>query len=163
FETYRTIYRDRILPINVAELLILDRRMPRSLAACLDQIHQALSRVQGQNDHPAKRLAAELQARLVHGDIEGIFSDGLHEHLVESCSAREGGVAATQLSPIVFLRPAALSRAEGALGGFAERCRRCASSRCGLTDLGCAILDKLPFQPGVTGVHSTAAEAFDAA
>jgi uncharacterized alpha-E superfamily protein len=83
FETYRTIYRDRILPINVAELLILDRRMPRSLAACLDQIHQALSRVQGQNDQPAKRLAAELQARLVHGDIDEIFGGGLHEYLTQ--------------------------------------------------------------------------------
>ena len=83
FETYRTIYRDRIRPINVAELLILDRRMPRSLAACLDQIGQALSRLEGQNDQPAKRLAAELQARLVHGDIEEIFLGGLHEYLTD--------------------------------------------------------------------------------
>ena len=83
FETYRTIYRDQVLPINVAELLILDRRMPRSLAACLEQIDQALSRVQGQNDQPAKRLSAELQARLVHGDIEEIFQGGLHEYLTE--------------------------------------------------------------------------------
>jgi uncharacterized alpha-E superfamily protein len=81
FETYRTIYRDQIRPINVAELLILDRRMPRSLAACLEQIVAALDRVEGENDHPAKRLAAELQARLVHGDIDEIFSDGLHEYL----------------------------------------------------------------------------------
>ena len=83
FETYRTIYRDQIRPINVAELLILDRRMPRSLAACLEQIDQALSRVQGQNDQPAKRLSAELQARLVHGDIEEIFQGGLHEYLTD--------------------------------------------------------------------------------
>jgi len=83
FETYRTIYRDQIYPINVAELLILDRRMPRSLAACLEQIDQALSRVDGQNDHAAKRLSAELQARLVHGDIEEIFRGGLHEYLTE--------------------------------------------------------------------------------
>jgi uncharacterized alpha-E superfamily protein len=83
FETYRTIYRDRIYPINVAELLILDRRMPRSLAGCLDQIQQSLSRVEGQNDQPAKRLAAELQARLVHGDIEEIFLGGLHEYLTD--------------------------------------------------------------------------------
>jgi uncharacterized alpha-E superfamily protein len=83
FETYRTIYRDQILPINVAELLILDRRMPRSLAACLEQIDQALSRVDGQNDQPAKRLAGELQARLVHGDIEEIFQSGLHEYLTQ--------------------------------------------------------------------------------
>jgi uncharacterized alpha-E superfamily protein len=83
FETYRTIYRDQIRPINVAELLILDRRMPRSLAACMEQIVAALDRVQGQNDHPAKRLAAELQARLVHGDIGEIFRGGLHEYLTE--------------------------------------------------------------------------------
>src|SRR5919206_360699 len=56
FETYRIIYRDQIRPINVAELLILDRRMPRSLAACMEQIDAALSRVEGQNDHSAKRL-----------------------------------------------------------------------------------------------------------
>ncbi|HEX2828337.1 MAG TPA: alpha-E domain-containing protein [Burkholderiales bacterium] len=83
FETYRIIYRDQIRPINVAELLILDRRMPRSLAACLEQIMQALDRVRGQNDQPAKRLAAELQARLVHGDIEEIFGGGLHEYLTD--------------------------------------------------------------------------------
>jgi uncharacterized alpha-E superfamily protein len=81
FETYRIIYRDQIRPINVAELLILDRRMPRSLAACLEQIDAALSRVDGQNDHSPKRLSAELQARLVHGDIEEIFRGGLHEYL----------------------------------------------------------------------------------
>ena len=57
--------------------------MPRSLAACLEQIDQALSRVQGQNDQPAKRLAGELQARLVHGDIDEIFRGGLHEYLTE--------------------------------------------------------------------------------
>ena len=83
FETYRMIYRDQIYPIKVAELLILEQRMPRSLAACLDQIVQALSRVDGQHDQPAKRLAAELQARLVHGDIAEIFRGGLHEYLTE--------------------------------------------------------------------------------
>lgn len=81
FETYRTIYRDQIYPIKVAELLILERRMPRSLSACLEQICQALSRVQGEQDQPAKRLAAELEARLVHGDIHEIFQHGLHEYL----------------------------------------------------------------------------------
>jgi uncharacterized alpha-E superfamily protein len=83
FETYRSIYRDQIYPAKVAELLILERRMPRSLAACLEQIVQSLSRVYGRHDQPAKRLAAELQARLVHGDIDEIFRGGLHEYLTE--------------------------------------------------------------------------------
>jgi uncharacterized alpha-E superfamily protein len=92
FETYRTIYRDQIYPINVAELLILDRRMPRSLAACLQEIDHALSLIDGHNDHAVKRLSAELQARLVHGDIEEIFQAGLHEYLTEFlCDINELG------------------------------------------------------------------------
>jgi uncharacterized alpha-E superfamily protein len=81
FETYRTLYRDQILPIKVAELLILERRMPRSLAACLDQITIALGRITGQQDAPAKRLASELNARLTHAHIEEIFQERLHEYL----------------------------------------------------------------------------------
>ena len=53
---YRTLYRDQILPIKVAELLILERRMPRSLVTCFDQVNQALSHVNGRNDAAAKRL-----------------------------------------------------------------------------------------------------------
>ena len=83
FETYRTLYRDPILPIKVAELLILERRMPRSLAACLEQITIALGRIRGQQDAPAKRLASELNARLTHAHIEEIFQNGLHEYLEE--------------------------------------------------------------------------------
>ena len=84
FETYRTLYRDQIYPIRVAELFILERRMPRSLAACLDQITLALGRIRGQQDASAKRLASELNARLTHAHIEEIFQGGLHEYL-EAC------------------------------------------------------------------------------
>ena len=65
FETYRTLYRDQIFPIKVAQLLILERRMPRSLAACFDQVKR------GDRPHRAARttrrrsgLAYELHARL---------------------------------------------------------------------------------------------------
>jgi uncharacterized alpha-E superfamily protein len=83
FETYRTLYRDQILPINVAQLLILERRMPRSLVACFDQVNQALGYINGRNDAAAKRLTGELHARLTHADIEEIFQGGLHEYLIE--------------------------------------------------------------------------------
>ncbi|HEU4352831.1 MAG TPA: alpha-E domain-containing protein [Burkholderiales bacterium] len=82
-ETYRTLYRDQIFPIKVAQLLILERRMPRSLAACIEQIRDALSRISGQGDQAAKRLAYELHARLTNADIEEIFQAGLHEYLTE--------------------------------------------------------------------------------
>ena len=81
FETYRQLYRDQIYPIKVAELLILERRMPRSLAACFDLIKDSMDRIEGQHDQAAKRLAYELHARLTHADVEEIFQGGLHEYL----------------------------------------------------------------------------------
>jgi len=86
YETYRTLYRDQIYPIRVAELLILERRMPRSLAACFEQISQAMDKIQGQHDHAAKRLAAEITARLTYANIEEIFESGVHEY-VDACLA----------------------------------------------------------------------------
>jgi uncharacterized alpha-E superfamily protein len=81
FETYRQLYRDQIFPIKVAHLLILERRMPRSLAACFDQVKKAMARIRGQKDEPAKRLANELHARLAYADVEEMFQGGLHEFL----------------------------------------------------------------------------------
>jgi uncharacterized alpha-E superfamily protein len=83
FETYRQLYRDQIFPIKVAQLLILERRMPRSLAACFDQVKDALDRTSGEHDAAAKRLGYELHARLMHGDVEEIFASGLHEYLTQ--------------------------------------------------------------------------------
>jgi len=81
FETYRALYRDQIFPIKVAELLVLEQRMPRSLAACVAELNQSLERVEGEHDHTVKRLAGELLSRLTHADIEEIFRGGLHEFL----------------------------------------------------------------------------------
>jgi uncharacterized alpha-E superfamily protein len=83
FETYRALYRDQIFPIKVAQLLILERRMPRSLSACFEQVTQAMERLQGQHDRAARRLAGEIFVRLTHADIEEIFQDGLHEYLTD--------------------------------------------------------------------------------
>ena len=83
FATYRTLYRAQIYPIKVAELLLFERRMPRSLAACFDQVRDALERIEGHTGQGAKRLAGELHARLTHADIEEVFQSGLHEYLDE--------------------------------------------------------------------------------
>ena len=83
FETYRQLYRDQIFPIKVAQLLILERRMPRSLAGCFDQIIESMDRIRGQSDQSAKRLANELHARLSYANIEEVFQGGLHEYLAD--------------------------------------------------------------------------------
>ena len=70
----------------MAQLLILERRMPRSLAACFDLIIESMDRIRGQKDEAAKRLAYELHARLSYADIEEVFQGGLHEYLTEVLS-----------------------------------------------------------------------------
>ena len=83
-ESYHALYHDQIYPIKVAQLLILEPRMPRSLAACFHEVIEALDRITGQHDSAAKRLAHELAAGVTYADIEEIFQDGLHEYL-ERC------------------------------------------------------------------------------
>jgi uncharacterized alpha-E superfamily protein len=76
------LYRDQIFPIKVAQLLILERRMPRSLAACFDQIEEALSASRPERPvGEAPRLRAARAA--LHADIEEMFQGGLHEYLTD--------------------------------------------------------------------------------
>jgi transglutaminase-like putative cysteine protease len=67
-----------------------------------------------------------------------------------------------KLSPLLFLRPTTLTRADDGIADFAEQFRRRAGTLSGLRELSSAVLAKLPFLPGVTEVHSTAGEAFEA-
>lgn len=78
---YRWVYRESIKPWLVADLLILNRQMPRSLASCcadmasqLDQLGQAYGR-----RGPAQRAATATLGRLTSLRIEQIFQSGLHE------------------------------------------------------------------------------------
>jgi transglutaminase-like putative cysteine protease len=82
--------------------------------------------------------------------------------VVETSANVDETLDARRLSPLVFLRPGPLTRVEGALIDFAEQFRRRAGTLSGLRALSDAIHAKLPFQAGVTAVHSTAREAFDA-
>jgi len=79
---------------------------------------------------------------------------------VETRPAYDEGADPVPLSPLVFTRPTALTRAEGELAAFAERFRRGAGSPTGLGELAAAILKKMPFTPGGTHAGNSAAEAF---
>lgn len=83
--SYHWVYRDRLKPWLVAELLILRPEMPRSLTSCLGEISRQLD-VLGQaygSRGECHRLAGEIDARLRYGKIEAIFQSGLHEYLTE--------------------------------------------------------------------------------
>jgi uncharacterized alpha-E superfamily protein len=80
---YRWVYRDSVKPWLVADLLILNRQIPRSLASCYDEILRhldMLASVSGKRG-PAHRLAAAGHARLTNTNIDKIFADGFHEFL----------------------------------------------------------------------------------
>jgi uncharacterized alpha-E superfamily protein len=81
FEAYRDTYRDAIDARRVAELLIFDPSLPRSLRFCFDQIERILGDLPPQSGRAARRLAAMMQARLAYGDVSEALSFGLHEFL----------------------------------------------------------------------------------
>jgi uncharacterized alpha-E superfamily protein len=82
---YHWIYRQSVKPRLVADLLILNRQMPRSLANCceilvrhLDLIADAYG-LRGES----QRLASNMQARLSATTIDDAFGQGLHEFILD--------------------------------------------------------------------------------
>lgn len=83
FRAYRKVYRDRITARRVAELIVLNPQMPRSLLSCYDRLEAALSELSGDTPRECTRTAGRLHSKLRYGRIEEIFDQGLHEFLTE--------------------------------------------------------------------------------
>jgi uncharacterized alpha-E superfamily protein len=83
FEVYRKAYRNVIRPEKVAELLILRADMPRSLAACMEEVLSNLSMVANEQSEETLRRAGRLHADLRYGNIEEIMDTGLHAYLTQ--------------------------------------------------------------------------------
>ncbi len=83
FEIYRKVYRDRITPLRVAELLVLRPDTPRSLHRCVSEIDAHLQSVANQQAGETLRRAGELHALLRYGRIDVIAEDGFHEFLAD--------------------------------------------------------------------------------
>ena len=83
FEVYRKAYRNVIRPEKVAELLILRADMPRSLAACLNEVFGNLRMVANEQSEETVRRAGRLRADLRFGRIDEIMATGLHPFLTQ--------------------------------------------------------------------------------
>ncbi len=81
YEAYLKVYRDAVMPLRVAELLILRQDVPRSLHACMNELMAVLDQLSGNTGDECKRKAGEMHSRLHYGRIEEIFCGGLHEFL----------------------------------------------------------------------------------
>ena len=83
FEVYRKVYRNVIQSDKVAELLILRQDMPRSLAACTQEVEVNLKLVANDHSSETLRRAGRLHADLEYGRIDEILATGLHAYLTQ--------------------------------------------------------------------------------
>jgi uncharacterized alpha-E superfamily protein len=82
---YHWVYRESLKPWLIADLLILNDAMPRSLASCYENLVRYLdlvARAYGQ-EGPAQRHARAVRARLENSRMDEIFQRGLHEFIGE--------------------------------------------------------------------------------
>lgn len=82
---YHWVYRDKVKPWLVADLLILRNEMPRSLAFCYSDVSRQLENLA--NAYGARneshRLAGKLDSLLRYGQIDAILQRGLHDFLTD--------------------------------------------------------------------------------
>ena len=81
FEIYRQIYSDQVTPKQVAQLLIFNKQMPRSLVCCVNELIPLISEVKNQQSKEIERLLGKLKASLDYSDIDEVFEQGLEEFM----------------------------------------------------------------------------------
>ncbi len=82
--SYRWLNQGEVKPMGIADFLILDRRMPRSLAFCYAKILDNLNHLAIDYDmrHSSYDLAEVTHNQLKSQSIEMIFENGLHEFIL---------------------------------------------------------------------------------
>ncbi|KAA2314747.1 alpha-E domain-containing protein [Pseudooceanicola sediminis] len=95
FRSFRWLNEGEVTPMAIADFMILDKRMPRSLAFCHSKIVGNLSYLNHDADPelPCLTQASQIHARLSGRDIDSVFDEGLHEFL-KSAIADTGRLAA---------------------------------------------------------------------
>ncbi|MFD2252267.1 putative alpha-E superfamily protein [Pseudochelatococcus lubricantis] len=78
---YHWVYRESVKPWLIADLLILNRQMPRSLASCYEALvrhFDLIAETYGQQGE-CQRLAGATLTHLRASCMESVFQEGLHE------------------------------------------------------------------------------------
>ena len=80
---YHWVYRQSVKPWLVADLLILNRRLPRSLANCYEMLVRHLDLIGDDYGRrgPSQRYASNTLARLRSTSIDSVLEKGLHEYI----------------------------------------------------------------------------------
>jgi uncharacterized alpha-E superfamily protein len=85
---YHWVYRESLKPWLIADLLILNEQMPRSLASCYENLVRfcdSIATAYGRQGL-AQRQARAIRTRLQNSRMEEIFQTGLHEFIGEFVS-----------------------------------------------------------------------------
>ena len=83
--SFHHVYKDSVKPWLVADFLVLNPEMPRSLVTCSGSIVRFLDEIgdfygrQG----PAQKQARALYGRLRNADMKQVFASGLHEFITD--------------------------------------------------------------------------------
>jgi uncharacterized alpha-E superfamily protein len=82
---YHWVYRESVKPWLVADLLLLNKQMPRSLASCYESLVRHLDLIAEAYNRrgPAQRIATAMMTKMAATDITNVFSEGLHEFIQE--------------------------------------------------------------------------------
>jgi uncharacterized alpha-E superfamily protein len=80
---FRLIHGNTPNPLHIAHFMILDKRMPRSLAFSFGKLRKSLAYLVAAygTETPSHQLTTTLIARYFSMSIEDIFDSGLHEYL----------------------------------------------------------------------------------
>ena len=80
---YKKAYGDQIVPRDIAQYLILDKRMPRSLYFCASKLKGNLSYLASDYGQKSEAQACvdKLVRQFMSHDIDAIFDFGLHEYI----------------------------------------------------------------------------------
>jgi uncharacterized alpha-E superfamily protein len=82
---YHWVYKESVKPWLVADLLILNSEMPRSLAACYDNLARYLDQLSAAygRQGASQRQARLIRSRLQNLRIDEVFQSGLHDFVTD--------------------------------------------------------------------------------
>lgn len=90
--SYRWVYDVEYKPVNIADYLILNGRMPRSLRFCYARVVSSLGHLAKDYGvtHPCHETAAGIHRMLDENTVDRIFKNGLHEFLTDFITRNNG-------------------------------------------------------------------------
>ncbi|MBF9031971.1 hypothetical protein HKCCE3408_16350 [Rhodobacterales bacterium HKCCE3408] len=82
---YRWITQGESSPMTIADFLIFDGRMPRSLKFSVGKIATNLGYLEAEygTRHDSHEIIDRIETRLDNGNIDAVFDEGLHEFILE--------------------------------------------------------------------------------